>query len=252
MDASSPTIGHNQPPIEDRLRLEHSALLDQVQELADRANRVKDLIDAQGGIKSDDDLPSLVEIGKDAQKLLKKLDTTRLASSEDLRDAVKKINDFFSTVSTRVDRIKSAFAKKVGEYEDERRKREAREAAERARIAQEEAEAKLRAAQEAEHSVMGDVLVNEAAKAEQEAQMAARAAVKAGTGPTRTDGGTVSQSKVWKFEIIDSSKIPLDDLRGFIGIDMLNTLIGAYVRTHKGSRPLPGVTIYEDTKTSFR
>lgn len=261
MDATdAPMIGHNNPPperpltIEEKLRRDHAGLLDKVQELADRANAEKARIDAQGGIKSDEDLPEMIEIGKLAQKMAKRLDDTRLVATEDLRETVDKINKFFNLVKERCDRIKKGFAAKVGEYDQEKRAREARETAERARIAKEEAERKAAEAEAASNTVMGDVLMHEAALAEKEASMAAHHAVKTASSPTRTDAGTVSTTTVWTYEIIDSSKIPIDQLRDFILQDreVLDRLLAAYVRTFKGTKQLPGVTIYPDTRTTFR
>lgn len=253
MDASSAPagIGHNQPTLADSLALEFSELLDTVQKLADKANAVKAVVDEKG-LNSDDDIIQMVEVGKEATKLSSSLDRKKLDRTASLRGDVETINGFFATIKTRVERIKTAFGAKVGEYEEAKKERQRREAAERARQAEEAAAAKLKEAEEARHSVMGDVLLNEAVKAEQEFQMAANAAVSAGTGPTRTDAGTVSQSKKWDFEIIDASKIPLEDLRPYFTIADLEKAIRAHVRMNRDTKPLAGVRIFPDTKTSFR
>ncbi|WP_157179755.1 hypothetical protein [Rhizobium leguminosarum] len=244
-------IGHNMPPLADRLAIDHKALLDKVQSLADRANAAKAVADEKG-LNGDDDILPLIEIGKDASKLVKEIGDTRLATTKPLRDDIETINGFFNVAGTRADRIKGAFAEKVGEYDREKRAREARDAAERARIAQEEAAAKLEEAQNAEHSVLGDVVMNEAAVLEEAAQKAAREAVKAGTSPTRTEAGTVSTSGRWTAEVIDSDKIPLEQLRPFIKLADFEKFCRAYAQANQDRKPLPGVRIFRDSKTSFR
>ena len=252
MDASSaPPMGHNQPSLPDSLAIEFADLLDTVQALADKANQVKIVVDEKG-IHSDDDIVPMVEVGREATKLASGLDRKKLDRSAPLRTDVDTINAFFATIKTRVERIKTAFATKVCEYEQQKRDRERREAAERARIAQEEAEAKLKEAEEARHSVMGDVIMNEAAKYEQESQMAANAAVKAGTGPTRTDAGTVSQSGKWTMEIIDASKIPPAVIVAQLGLADIEKAMRAHVRQHRDTVAVPGVRFFQETKTSFR
>jgi hypothetical protein len=256
MDASNGLAGpgHNNPPktLVEQLADNHAALLDRVQEIADKANKAKTVVDEAGGLKTDDDVLPLIEIGKEAAKLVKEIDGTRLSTTQPLRNDIETINGFFNSAGTRVDRIKAAFAEKVGEYDREKRAREAREAAERARIAQDEAAAKLEEAQNARHSVLGDVVLNEAAVLEEAAQKAAREAVKAGTGPTRTEAGTVSMSGRWTAEVIDADKIPLEQLRPFIKLADIEKFARAYAVANRDSKPLPGVRIFRDTKTSFR
>lgn len=252
MDASDVAgIGHNMPPLADRLAIDHKTLLDKVQALADRANAARDTVEKHG-LKNDDDILPLIEIGKDAAKLAKEIDEIRLSTTKPLRDDVETINGFFNVAGTRAERIKSALAEQVGAYDQEKRAREAREAADRARLAQEQAAAKLEEAQNAEHSVLGDVVMNEAALLEEAAQKAAHQAVKAGTAPTRTAAGTVSTSGRWTAEVTDAKKIPLAKLRPFIKLADLEKFCRAYAAAHQDTKPLPGVRIFRDTKTSFR
>lgn len=254
MDVSEAGIGHNNPPeptIEERLAIEHADLIAQVQQVADKANAVKLVVDDKG-LTTDEDLVPMVEVGKAASKLSKLLGQTTLSTTKPLRDEVERIREFFKVLETRVSRISTAFSMKVDEYETAKRQREQREAAERARIAQAEAEKKLQEAEAQEHSVMADVVMNEAALLEREAQVAAHAAVTAGTGPTRTEAGTVSQSKKWAFQIDDATKIPLNELRPYIKIADLEKFVRAYVAANRDTRPLAGVRVFQDTKTSFR
>jgi DNA repair exonuclease SbcCD ATPase subunit len=266
MDDSSPAgLGHNHPPtptLVEQLTADYKSLMDRVEELAKDANSVKALVDAAEQADADGNVAGLtdelvekmVEVGKKATKLAGSsgIDSDRTTATKSRRDEIETINGFFNTMKTRVERIKGAFAEKVGAYNDEKRARDAREAAERARLAQEEAAAKLEEAQNAQHSVLGDVVMNEAAVLEEAAQKAAREAVTAGTGPTRTAAGTISSTGRWTAEILDASKIPLEELRHFIKLADLEKFVRAYAAHHKDSKPLPGVRIFRDSKTSFR
>lgn len=252
MESSSPAgIGHNAGTLADQLKIEFEDILFEVDTLANKANAAKAFAD-EHGLDSDDDIIPLVEVGKEATKLGSSLDRRKLDRTKPLRDDVETINTFFKTIITRVDRIKQAFAEKVGEYDKAKKERERREAAARAKLAAEEAERKMLEAESASNSVLGDVLLDEAVKAEQESQMATNAAIHAGTGPTRTDAGTVSSSTKWTFDIVDAEKIEIEKLRPYFTIPDLEKAIRAHVRMHRDTRPLAGVRIYPEAKTSFR
>ncbi len=263
MDVSETAgIGHNQPPLSEQLAIDFRSLMDQVEALATSANEVKTLVDAAEKPGDDGKAPGLtdelvekmVEVGKKATKLAGStgIDADRTSATKSRREEIETINGFFNTMKTRVERIKTAFSEKVGAYNDEKRAREAREAAERARAAQELAAEKLEEAQNTDHSVMGDVVMNEAAILEEASQKAAREALKAGTGPTRTDAGTISSTGRWTAEILDASKIPLEELRNFIKLGDLEKYVRAYALHHKDSKPLAGVRIFRESKTTFR
>lgn len=243
--------GHNNPPLPDLLKDEFFALMDEVESLAKDANAAKAAVDDRG-LNSDEDVLPLIEIGKAATKLTPKIDKTRLERTQPLRDDVETINGFFNVMKERVERIKKGFAAKVGEYDAAKRERERREAAERARIAQEEAQRKLDEAAAAQHSVMSDVVMNEAAEAEHRASRAAIEATKAGTGPTKTDAGTVSQSAPWTFVVEDWDAIDLRELRDSFTVAEIEKAIRGHVRKHKNTKPLKGVRFYQEAKTSFR
>lgn len=280
MDASSEVagIGHNNPPddlqpsivvvdhmqaplsLVDQLKVNHKPTMDKVEALAKKANDVKALVDAaektdENGVAAgltDEIVEKMVEVNKEATKLDGEVDKERTDTTKPLRDNVTTINEFFKAMLTRTERIKTSFAEKVGAYNQAKQDEERRQAAERARLAEEEAAEKLKAAQASSHSVMGDVLLNEAVRAEEEAQMAANAAVKAGTGPTRMATGTISQSTKWTFEILDTDKIPLDVLRPYIKLADFEKFVRAHVAANRDKKPLAGVRIYPYTKTSFR
>lgn len=264
-DSNVAGVGHNNPPeptLAEQLAINHQKLMDQVEQLAKDANDVKALVDAAEAKDADGNAPGLtdelvekmVDVGKRATKLggTSGIDADRTSATKSRREEIEVINGFFKVLQTRVERIKTAFSQKVGEYNDAKKVEAAREAAERARIAQEAAAAKLEEAQQAQNSVMSDVVMNEAAALEDASQKAAREAVKAGTGPMRTEAGTVSQSGTWTAEIEDADKIPLEQLRPFVKLGDMEKFVRAYAKHHKDTKPLPGVRFFRETKTTFR
>ena len=70
----------------------------------------------------------------------------------------------------------------------------------------------------------------------------------------RVNGGQVTGSKVWDFEISDITQIPDDLVREVIntakGRDALESVIRSYVKG--GKRVIPGVRIYETEQLSVR
>lgn len=248
---ATPGPGHNQPPLPELLKTEFFALMDEVESLAKEANSAKRIVDEKG-LNSEEDVLPLIEIGKAATKLGPKIDKTRLDRTLPLRTDVETINGFFNVMKDRVERIKKGFSQKVGEYEAAQRAKAKREAAEAARLAQEEAQRKLEEAAAAQHSVMSDVVMNEAAEAEHRASQAAIEATKAGTGPTKTDAGTVSQSAPWTFQVEDWDAIDLRELRDSFTVAEIEKAIRGHVRKHKNTKPLKGVRFYQEAKTSFR
>jgi hypothetical protein len=244
-------MGHNNPPLQELLKSEFMALMDEVESLAKEANAAKAAVDDRG-LNSDEDVLPLIEIGKAATKLGPKIDKIRLERTQPLRDTVDQINRFFEPFRSRVDRIKSGMAAKVGEHEAEQRAKAKREAAEAARLAQEDAQRKLEEAAAAQHSVMSDVVMNEAAEAEHRASRAALDATKAGSGPTKTDAGTVSQTAPWTFTVEDWDAIDLRELRDSFTVAEIEKAIRGHVRKHKNTKPLKGVKFYQEARTSFR
>ncbi|TIP13185.1 hypothetical protein [Mesorhizobium sp.] len=252
--SNAPSIagpGHNLATTADILRDRFKPLLDEVEDLAKRATAAKNAL-TDGAISNDDERNPLIALGIEARKMAKRLNETKLATTKPLRDEVTETNRFFDTVTARPETIQSAFETIVGRYDAEKREEARVAAAEVARLAQEEAKRKLEEAAASSHSVLGDVLMQEAADAENRAAVLVNEAITAGSGPTRTEVGTVSATARWKHRITDSSKIPLEKLRPYMSLDDLDKFCRAYVAKNKNTAPLPGVEIFQDQKTSFR
>lgn len=244
--------GHNLATTTDILRDRFANFLKQVDDLAADANKARESLGEAGVVTADEQRDPMIAIGIKAGKLSKLLDDTRLATTLPLRTEVTETNSFFQTLADRMDRIKTRFEEIVGAYDRKKRDDERRKAAEAARLAQEESDRKLAEAQAAQGSVEADVIVNEAIVAEQRADRLAAAATSAGTGPTKTEVGTISSSAPWTCSIEDWSKIDITEFRDQFSAAEIEKAVRAHVRKFKDTRPLKGVRIFQEEKTRFR
>lgn len=248
----TPGLGHNQATMADLMRDRFQELIDEVEKLANEANEARDQLGTPPECQTDEQRDRLTELGIAAHKLAKRLDETKLATTKPLRDEVAEINKFFQTVTVRPENIKAAFQKIVGAYDDRKRDEARRIAAAEAERARQEAQRKLEEAAATTHGVLSDVAMNEAAAAEHRAQHLAKQALGAGSGPTRTDAGTISHVTKWDFRIVDAAKLDLNALRPFIPLSDIEKAIRAHVRANRNTAPLAGVEIFADQKTQFR
>lgn len=243
--------GHNLASTTDLLKDRFSDLITEAEAIAQRANDAKDALN-EGNVSTDEEGAKLVGIGIDAGKLAGKVDKTRLATTEPLRKEVEETNEFFNTIASRMRRVKSAFENLVGTYDRQKRDEAQRAAAKAAEEAAAEAKRKLDEAATSGHSIESEVILQEAARAEHRAQHLAGQALAAGSGPTRTDTGTISQRTNWTFRITDASKIDLNKLRPHFGIADIEKALRGYVKANRDTAPIAGVEIYPDQKATFR
>lgn len=247
-----PGIGHNQASTTDVLKDRFADLMQEVENLANRANEARDALGNPPECKTDEQRDLLTKLGLEAHRLAKRLDETKLGETKPLRDQVAEINGFFSTITARPENIKAAFQRLVGDYDQKKRDEERRRAAEDAARAREEARQKLEEAAATTQGVMSDVVMNEAAAAEHRANYLEKQAMAAGSGPTRTEGGTISHVKKWDFRIVDAGRIDLNQLRPHLSIADIEKAIRAFVRANRDTVKLPGVEIFPDNRTQFR
>jgi seryl-tRNA synthetase len=184
------------------------------------------------------------------------------------QDFIRGVNAICKAITDGLDKAESTAKVKIGQYqarvEMERRERErkAREEAEalQRKLDAEVAEANRKAAEEARRKAEEEARARKASAAEIEAakkkaeEEAAKIAVVAPTvvspvvqdAPkvTRTESGSASQRKVWTFEVIDAAQVP----REYLMVD--EKRIRDAVRM--GTRDIPGIRIFEESKTVFR
>lgn len=248
-------IGHNNPPeptITDRLREAFASMIRTVDELAAEATKAREGLGPEQQVTADEQLGPLVDIGKRAGKLSKQVDATRLEANKPHRAALDETNQFFNALSARMDRVEKVFLEITTAYDRKKRDEERRRAADAAAAAQAEANAKMSEAAEAQHSVVSDVVLNEAVQAHDRAEALTAKALDVGTGPTRTEGGTISSSKTWTFAVTDWSKVNIAEFADEFTVAEKEKAIRAFVRKNKNTKSLSGVRIYQDERTSFR
>lgn len=250
--------GHNLATTADIFKDRYKDLIDNVEALAVRANDARDAL-VGAVIANDNDRDTFVQIGLEAAKLAKLIKEKREKVIEPLRTEVAEWNSLFGTdkpapgsLNFRCDAMKDFAERAVGQYDREKREKERREAAAIADAARKEAQRKLEEAASTTHSVLSDIALQEAEAAERRAAVLENAALTAGTGPTRTEAGTISSGKKWDFRIVDTAKIDLNKLRPYLTVADLEKALRGYVRANRDTAPLAGVEIFQDTKTQFR
>lgn len=247
-------IGDNRLPLisDDQLNRDHAKLLADLEALAAKyADAPKEIADDKAhGLVGDlvVALRGIERRAKDSHKVEK----------DPFLAAGRAVDGFFNRVIERAAQLKNTLELRGRDYlkkkedaarrERERIEREAREAADRARM---EAEAAA--------AFGADEHIEQARDDAFDAEQAARAASEAASAKpadltrTRSDSGRVSSlAENWQFEITEFAKIDLEALRPYLPRADLEKSIRAFVRTNKGGRPLAGVRIFDAGKANFR
>lgn len=179
-------------------------------------------------VATDDDNNVAVIMAGTAKKLNRRIEDKRKEYVKAPNEYVKAVNGLAKSYQDRLAMIESGLKKKISQYqlrvELERRRQE-----EADRRAREELQAKVNA---------------EAAALNVEAPVIAPAVAPELPKVTRTEAGTASQRKEWRFDVIDPAAVP----RSFLMID--ERAIRQAVKA--GVREIPGVRVYEESITVIR
>ena len=158
-----------------------------------------------------------LEIAKTIKSHMTAIEDIRKTAVKPFNDKVKLINDFVKTISNALSSLDYSIRSKMRQYaeelEAERRKQEEKNAK------------KIEKAIEKGKPVPIIQVVETHERA-------------------KTDVGTISYQKVWTFQIINDSQIPREYCTPS------ESMIRAAVKA--GQRMIPGVRIYEETKTILR
>jgi len=242
-------------------------------------------------VKDDESLNAAVILGGNAKKISKAIDAQRKAIILEPADFVKGVNAMCKAITDSLDEAEKVAKQKIGQHqariEMDRRKQEeaARKAAaelqaklqaeadeanrkareEAARIARAEIEARQKAEAEARAKKDAESKAEAEARAIREAEEVKAAIEKAEAeakkheieAPTviapvipetqkavRTEAASAHQRKVWSFEVTDAAQVPNE----YKLVD--EALIRDAIKG--GTRVIPGVRIFEETKTIFR
>ena len=273
------SAGHNKPAIltPDMMARDFAYIDEPIAELR------KLFADSPAVTEDEEDLEIARSIVKRCTGVYKRLETLRVDAKDPYLAAERIVDGHFNPLKTLVDGWKSVtearahrFLKKKEAEELAIREEEARRSAEAARVA---AEAVRQAEQDriaAEQAQLAEAFANSAPPTEEHQQRASAARVEetvlrtvalqksadamraqeatkakpADLARTRTGTGLSTLAEIWLHSVDDFSAVDLNDpvLRSFISDKVIDTAIAAYVRTHKDTRPLKGVSICRDTK----
>ena len=179
-------------------------------------------------VDSPDANEQAVALASRAKKVSKRLEDKRKELVGEPNGYVKAVNNLFKTFIGPLDDTERVLKGKIGQYQArlEMERRKAQAAAEKAAR---EAQARL--------------------DAEAKAANVEPVRVEVPTAPppasvTRTEAGTSSIKKVWKFEVIDETEVPREYC------EPSDKLIREAVKG--GIRKIPGVRIYEENQVNLR
>ncbi len=203
-------------PIRDQLAVYDG----QIEELGGKANALEVITENSNLIA--------VELAGRSRKIWKALEEERKRLIGPASEFVKAINGLTKAYQARFEGIGTGLKGKIGQYQSrlelERRKKEA---------AEREAAAKLQ-----------EKLNKEAEELDLEPVTVAKPVVADAPTAVRAESGTSFQRKTWVFEIEDESKIPFEY--------MVPNEKAIRQAVKGGVRKIPGVKIYQESKTEIR
>lgn len=233
-----PPIGHNSghDPLDDEIRAIVGPLSAEIDERAAQAARAK--------VTDDDEAGRAATLAKLLADIAKAADEQRVKLKAPYLDAGKKIDAAFKPLTEACDKVKRQVVALIDAY---RREQEAK-AAEARRAA----EAEARAREEAARAAEAEGRAVEAARAAAEAEAAReRAEMVAAPAAIRSQYGQVASTrKEWRFTIADRRKLPKAVLDHPKVIEAVEAVVASMVRG--GAREIPGVQIFETSKTVVR
>ena len=245
-------IGANQAPLKDQLEIRHAEQIARVKELLAACERAPKSI-------GDDAIQGKVG---DLYKLLsaaqKKAEASRSDEKEPFLMGGREVDNWFKDLLlSPLERWMKELRQRSDLYINAKIAAERKRLQDEARKAQEEADRRLedaRRAEEADRKKAAEKKLEQAVQAQATATQAAEAAAAPASelAQTRGDHSIATVQMRWTHEVVDWDGIDLSQLRDFISRDDIEKAIRAFVRLHKGTRPLKGVRIFEAPATQFR
>lgn len=254
MNEQAPAIGHNQPPLADRLAIDYAAQVTRRNDLTAALARMPVKIADQGTAdKVADFIKQIGLAGKQAESFHKDEKAPFLIGGRAVDAFFKGITTPLAGLKKSSENLLVAWQRKIAEEERQIRQAAERKAREEAEAAEREA-AELVSSIEDERGLEAAIEAEEAAaKAAAEAETAKQAAsAKASTmTKTHTDSGTSSSMSVfWDFKDINPATIDLEKLRTFISADAMEKAVRAMVKS--GIHKCGGVNIFKNYKSNVR
>lgn len=254
----------------ERLEIEFEDIKKRTTELNAAFKRVPAVVTKENAGNVSDQIAQIAAHSKAA-------DALRTAAVAPVLKAQRQINTWFDAncfddldTDKSTTAAKQAMTIRLTIYERAKAAEELRQRLEAERIAREAAETAAREAAEAAQALTTEEGLSEAIAAEQratEAMATAQAAIEATFAPAATmstvrgDLGSSSSLRAnWKARAVDKHGKPcvgwlgvnLNDLRGFIGDDVLAKAANAHARLHKNTKPITGIEFYDDATAVVR
>lgn len=208
-------LGHNQPPLSERLELEHAALAQQVADVL--------ALEPLAPIFSDDDAEGYSERARTLKGVSAMVEKARKAEKDQILRDGRTVDDFFKGLARPVDEACAAIIAALNAFqrrklaEEKQRQREAEEAARASATPFDEAPARPHVAP----------------------VVAAARVVSSATGRA-----TVIARVVWRHRVTDPAAVPRQYL--MVNDAALQAAIAG------GVREIPGIEIFEDVQTAIR
>lgn len=211
----------NNPPLADRLELDHASLSQQVADAL--------ALEALPPIFSDDDLPAYSERAKTLKGVAGMVEKARKAEKDQILKDGRTIDDFFKSMAAPLTAAADAIVAAINSHQ--RKMLMERRAAEEAARQEAEARAKAEATPfDDPEPMLAPALPIKAAEATRVVSASGRV--------------TATASTVWRHEVTDPGAVP----RRFLVVN--DAAIKAAIAG--GIRDIPGVRIFEDIRTAIR
>ena len=248
--SEAPTTGHNQGPtfadriadqladLNDWLAVENLRILDRAEQLAEASTRVPEKCE------DDDTAEKMADMVKALNVCAKALEDARKTNKAPILEAGRQLDGFFARPREKLEAMSKdirsrmdGYLRRKAEAERKRREAEARDAAAKARLAEEAMNTEDELTQAIE------------AGAEADRARKAAAAKAADLGRSRGETGALASLRTtWDFEI--TGAVDLEALRKHIPQDAIERAIRAYIKAD--GRELGGVRIFQITSTVVR
>lgn len=252
------TIGHNNPPTDAEILKSTLA-----ESNADLINRAAELIAAA------DRAPAKIEDEETEQKITaflgsiakceKAFEGKRVAEKEPYLTLGRVVDAFFKGHQDTLDKarrkVKPALDARLLWKREEQRRIDREAAAERQRLADEQAAAAAEA-EKAKMPIKAEEMMTTAMNTEAHAtRMAEKAEGKISVVSRSSDGASANLRSVWKIEATDRNKLNLELLRHHFTDDAIQMALNSYLRTMTKpveGQPVDGARIWEHTESVVR
>lgn len=257
-----PPIGDNNPPpdlltgerLKDKLHDDHHKLLDRRDELLQAFDRLpSDISDDEWDRKATD-------FARQLQTLASVTEKTRVGVKEPYLEGQRGVDGFFKSISDPILKSKKEVERRLTKYKLDKEARERRAREDALRIAREEEDRKRREAAEAAAKIKTEDDLAHAVMLEKQAQQAVADTSRAEKDATakaadlsraRGEYGGVSSLRTrWTFDSLDRATIDLEKLRQHIPIVALEVALNSFIKA--GGREIAGAHIFEVMETLVR